>query len=206
MKRMAVLLALVLCLMMAAAAMAETKVQVQATQIPATKNNNNNGNYYIKIGAQESFPSDTEIVAYIRQCLNSNQFKYTCFGASAYENQQYVDITQDEDSLTVEFDASFFHEDSIQKMIAFYYTHGDPKFIDYPEPSIVDDGKKVKVTFNHLTPVVFAWVPGVPPVAAPLEAPDMPSTGDSSSLPGLFVLLGMSMAALGAMKLRRREN
>jgi len=59
----------------------------------------------------------------------------------------------------------------------------------------------VQMTFNHLSPVMIAWTEA--PVSAPL---DVPETGDSSSLPGLFILLGMSVAAMGAMKLRRREN
>ena len=74
--------------------------------------------------------------------------------------------------------------------------------IDDAGATITDDG--VEVSFDHLSPVMIAWT--LEPVAAPLEAPDMPSTGDSSSLPGLFILLGLSIAAMGAMKLRRREN
>jgi len=71
--------------------------------------------------------------------------------------------------------------------------------IDKVPIQMTDDG--VQMTFNHLSPVMIAWTEA--PVSAPL---DVPETGDSSSLPGLFLLLGMSVAAMGAMKLRRREN
>ena len=69
---------------------------------------------------------------------------------------------------------------------------------------LVETNAGLQMTFKHLSPVMIAWTEY--PAAAQLEAPDMPSTGDSSSLPGLFILLGLSIAAMGAMKLRRREN
>jgi len=47
------------------------------------------------------------------------------------------------------------------------------------------------------------------PAATPIPtdaAENLPATGDDGNLAMLFVLLGVSVAALGAMKLRRREN
>lgn len=99
---------------------------------------------------------------------------------------------------------------AVDKVVALYATFsGDnnpPTLTIQPVKSakIVNDG--VEMTFDHLSPVMIAWTNK--PVAAPLQPPveGLPQTGDSSSLPGLFILLGMSLAAFGAMKLRRREN
>lgn len=203
MKKIAALLALALCLMVAGTAMAQTEVTISATTIPASGSDGNE--YMIRINPEGSSLPEEDIIKYIRSKFGNAEFKFMRFDAIALKDGDQVYVPTEVGSLTKEFDASFFYEDGIQQFIAFYYSYTDGKIHDYAAGPIAG-GKKVKVEFNHLTPVVFAWVPGIPPVAAPLEAPDMPSTGDSSSLPGLFILLGMSVAAMGAMKLRRREN
>jgi len=94
---------------------------------------------------------------------------------------------------------------AVDQVVAYYAEFETPvhsnnlKIEKVKSVEIVNDG--VKMTFNHLSPVMIAWTNKA--VAAPVN---VPQTGDSSSLPGLFILLGMSVAAFGVMKLRRREN
>lgn len=98
---------------------------------------------------------------------------------------------------------------AVDKVVALYATfsgYGNPPTLTIQpveSAKIVDGG--VEMTFTHLSPVMIAWTNK--PIAAPLQPPveGLPQTGDNSSLPGLFILLGMSVAAFGAMKLRR-EN
>lgn len=219
MKKIAMLLALMLCVMMAGTAMAADNIYARETEVPA--DGSNGRTYTLRISPYETYYAfltnefSDDIKKHIKETFGSENYKYMYFDAWSLDEDGIIEVPRDVAELTKEFDASFFGERGIEQFMAFYYSgntsedYKPGKLADYTT-AVVDGKKKVRVVFNHLTPVVFAWIPGEPEygpaVAAPLQAPDMPSTGDSSSLPGLFILLGMSIAAMGAMKLRRREN
>ena len=217
MKKMTVLLALVLCLLLAATAMAETKVNPVETTVPAVSNNGGT-DYAVKISAlteailgafQSSRPEDItgSLKEFAEKKLGTDDFKYMLVDARGLQNGDRINVPQVDGIryLTADFASSFFGGDKIKQIVAGFYNYGN-YFVQGYDCDLAADGMSVNVKFDHLTPVIFAWIPDNTPVAAPLQAPDMPSTGDSSSLPGLFILLGMSIAAMGAMKLRRREN
>ena len=219
MKKIAMLLALMLCVMMAGTAMAAESIDARETEVPA--DGSDGRTYTLRIAPYRTyyaFLTDefrNDIKEHIKKTFGSENYKYMYFDAWSLDEGEEIEVPHRVDKLTKEFDASFFGERGIEQFMAFYYNgskvedYEAGKLADYTT-AVVDGKKKVRVVFDHLTPVVFAWIPGEPEygpaVAAPLQAPDMPNTGDNSSLPGLFILLGMSAAAFGAMKMRRREN
>ena len=223
MKKIAALLALVLCLMTAATAMADpTPVSGKYDKYAASENG-----YYVKLQELEgninddigsSVRPDSVIpgfIEYLKDKLGTDNFKVMYYDAEAYAQDDrplnvgtYFDNDNNPnvDSVTVEFDSAFFGGDQIKKILVVYHDGRRNGVRGVREYEVTNNTTSVKVKFNHMTPIAFAWIPEETPVAAPLEAPDMPSTGDDGNLAMLFVLLGVSVAALGAMKLRRREN
>ena len=222
MKKIAMLLALVMC-MTAATAMAEpTLVKGKYGDYPAEESG-----YYVKLQSLEGhinddidlhsvIPDDVapRMIESIKGLLGTDDFKVMYYDAEAYDsNDENIGIGNkyEKKQLNVVFDSDFFDGDTIEKIVAVRHSFGRDVY-----PYSVENNKtSAEITFDHLTPIAIAWIPAaeppvvVPPVAAPLLPPaaaDMPSTGDSSSLPGMFILLGMSMAAFAAMKLRRRED
>lgn len=147
--------------------------------------------YYAIMNAQAQIKSE-----------NGDDWKNTNIPAQEGDEHQYKQL-----GATIPFD--LFGFDSNDRIAAFVASANDPEqWNDVKTASCYDrvNSKGAGMLFPHLTPMIFAWVPQEGPVAAPLEAPDMPSTGDNGNLAMLFVLLGVSVAALSAMKLRRREN
>ena len=135
----------------------------------------------------------------------ADDWKDTNIPAQTGDDHQYKQL-----GATIPFDQfdqySFDSNDRIAAFVAS--TDNDREWKNVTTASCYDrvNSKGAGMLFAHLTPMIFAWVPQEGPVAAPLEAPDMPSTGDDGNLAMLFVLLGASVAALSAMKLSRREN
>lgn len=224
MKKIAALLALVLCLMAAGTAMAATKVEPKETIVPATSYGSDS-TFHVWIrpltdGLLGEFSSSAPdvitgdlksyIESYAKEHWNTDDFKYMLADARALEGDYDPDnpsgaktsIPQDDgvSMLTVRLYSDVFGGDKMRDFVSAFYNGNE---CERYNSALAKNGESVDIDFHHLTPVVFAWIPDNTPVAAPL---DVPQTGDSSSLPGLFILLGMSVAAMGAMKLRRREN
>lgn len=145
--------------------------------------------YYAIMNAQAQIKSE-----------NGDNWEDTNIPAQTGDDHQYQSL-----ETTIPFD--LFGFDSNDRIAAFVAS------TDNNEENVTTEkcydrmkSEGAGMLFPHLTPMIFAWVPQEGPAAAPLEAPDMPSTGDNGNLAMLFVLLGVSVAALSAMKLRRREN